>query len=71
LAIADAAPHLNITRLYRIGLAPKARSHASLGHRPRNSIAKVNEALKARFNPPGLCLIPNIALVEINAVLVQ
>ena len=33
---------------------------------PGIRISAVNEALKARFNPPGLFSIPNIALVEIT-----
>src|SRR5207245_11747156 len=34
----------------RVRLAPKALFHGSLGHRPRNSNRRVNEALKARFD---------------------
>jgi hypothetical protein len=49
-------------------LAPKALYHASLGQRPRNPVALHNRALKARLNPPADFSIPDIPLVEINAV---
>jgi hypothetical protein len=49
-------------------ISAKALFHLSLGQRPRNPIAHIQKALKARLNPVGDFSIPNIPLVEINAV---
>jgi hypothetical protein len=66
------ASHSNSKGLSRVLFSAKgARSHGSLGHRPRNPNVRVNQALKARFSSAGPFSIPNIPLVEIDPVLVQ
>jgi len=48
-------------------LAPKALSHASLGHRPRNPIIRVTNRWK-RDSVQWWFWIPKIAIAEINVV---
>ena len=51
--------------------APKAHSHGSLGHRPRNSIVRCKPSAESAIQRGDTFSVPNIPLVEIKPLPAQ